>query len=108
MILSLISGVMGEAQVAGGGGSLLNVTFGQAPGNNLFAAGPPLQIGNTEFQYSDNTCPPEGMYTIVSSIPQSCNDSSLIPLFADNTPLPDNNGYMMLLNDVPHPNPNLS
>lgn len=97
--------IQGNAQIGGAGGPLLNVTFGQAPGNNLFAAGPPLNVGYTAFEYSDNTCPPQGMYTIVSSIPQSCNDSSLIPLFADNTPLPDNNGYMMLINDVPHPDP---
>lgn len=103
VLCAILCSLWGNAQLAGGGGSLLNVTFGQAPSNNLFAAGPPLQIGYTEFQYSDNTCPPKGMYTVVSSIPQSCNDSSLIPLFADNTPLPDNNGYMMLLNDVPHP-----
>lgn len=107
MVCSLIVGVTGMAQLGGLGGPLLNIDFGRAPSERITVAGLPLQQGRTEFDYSDNVCPPEGMYSVVNGAPQSCDDSSLIPLFADNTPLPDNNGYMMILNDVAHASPKI-
>ncbi len=107
LLLSLIMGVMGKAQLGGLGGPLLYIDFGQAATERISAPGLPLQIGRTEFQYSDNICPPEGMYSVVNGAPQACDDSTLIPLYADNTPMPDNNGYMMVLHDVSHSSPKI-
>lgn len=105
--LLFLMSVIGRAQLGGLGGPLLSITFGEAPTDRITVAGLPLQIGHTEFQYTDNICPPEGMYTVVNGAPQSCDDSSLIDLYADNTPLPDNNGYMMVLNDVARSTPKI-
>lgn len=85
-------------------GQLFNLTFGSAPNGSLTIPGPPMPIGRTDFLFSTSVCPPADSYTVVSGISQ-CYNNRLIPLYSDNTPFPDENGYMMLLHDVSHPNP---
>lgn len=105
LTLSLLIGIVGNAQLGGLGGPLLNIDFGQAVSERVAEAGQPLSTGRTDFEYSDNICPPKGTYTVLNGVPQACEDSSLIPLYADNTPLPDNNGNMMVLHDIAHSSP---
>lgn len=107
LMFSLIVSAASKAQPNYPGGALVYIDFGQSPSDRITVAGQPLPGGSTQFQYSDNICPPEGMYSVVNGAPQACDDSSLIPLFADNTPLPDNNGNMLILNDVSHSTPKI-
>ena len=79
---------------------LLNMTFGEASADDSTIAGSPLPTGYTEIPYSPQVCPPPGQYSIVTGINANCYPYNIpIILNADNTPN-DNNGYMMLLNDV--------
>ena len=93
--------------MGGLGAPLLNVSFGEAATDDLSVPGPPLSLGYTAFPYTANICPPPGAYSVVSGINQNCFNNSWIPLLSDNTPLPDNNGYMMLINDVAYSLPKI-
>ncbi len=93
----LLIGFQNFAQL---GGPLLNLTFGQAASDNLLLPGPAMQLGFTDIPYNPNTCPDPGTYSVVSGLNTNCFANSWIPLYNDNTPYPDNNGYMMLINDV--------
>jgi gliding motility-associated-like protein len=98
-LTSLAFSICGNAQLGGLGGPLLNLTFGDPASYNLSVAGPPLALGSTTFPYTTDVCPAPGYYTVVSGITRACFNNSWIPLLSDNTPFPDNNGYMMLIND---------
>lgn len=93
-----------QTNIAQLSGQLLNINFGSAPNGSLTVPGPGFPMGHTDFPYSTSVCPPAGQYTVVSGI-SDCYNNKLIPLYNDNTPFPDENGYMMLLHDVSHPNP---
>ena len=93
--------------MGGLGAPLLKVSFGEAATDDLSVPGPPLSLGYTAFPYTANICPPPGAYSVVSGINQNCFNNSWIPLLSDNTPLPDNNGYMMLINDVAYSLPKI-
>lgn len=84
--------------------ALYKMTFGDAPGDELSVPGPPLSAGFTEYAYTSNVCPDAGQYTLISGVTTSCFNDSWIPLLGDNT-FPDNNGYMMLINDMFYPAP---
>jgi gliding motility-associated-like protein len=105
LIISLLFATKSAAQLGGLGGPLFNITFGDAPTGSLSIPGPPLQQGRTDIPYTTDVCPPPGSYTVVSGLTATCFDSAWIPLFGDNTPFPDNNGYMMLINDIPYSSP---
>lgn len=105
MLGSLVCSVGSKAQVVAYGGPLVNVDFGDAPVYNISVPGPPLKTGITAIPYTADVCPSPGTYTVVSGITTACYDNKWIPLFGDNTPFPDNNGYMMLIHDVAHPAP---
>jgi gliding motility-associated-like protein len=89
--------VVAAAQI--GRAPLFNISFGQAASDDLSLPGPALNFGFTSFPYTASVCPAPGYYSTVTGISPSCN-YQWIPLFSDNTPYPDNNGYMMLLHDT--------
>lgn len=103
-IISLTGGILFtlvcHAQIGGLGGALLNMDFGQAHTDDLHIPGPAMLLGHSDIPYVPLTCPARNTYGVVSGIDTTCDNNTLIPLYADNTPLPDNNGYMMLLNDI--------
>jgi gliding motility-associated-like protein len=99
ILTSLAFSISVNAQLGGLGGPLLNLTFGDPASYNLAVPGPPLQIGSTSIPYTSDVCPAPGSYTVVSGITRACFNNSWIQLLSDNTPFPDNNGYMMLIND---------
>ena len=105
--VSLFFSVNTSAQLGGLGAPILNISFGQAAIGDPSVPGPALPLGYTAFPYTTDICPATGSYTIVSGINQKCFNNSWIPLLADNTPLPDNNGYMMLINDVAYSLPKI-
>lgn len=75
------------------GTSLINVTFGDSAVN----PGPPLPLKNTAFQYSTDSCPPPGKYTITNTL-YRCPETRM-GRSVDNTPN-SKNGYMMLVSDT--------
>ncbi len=75
------------------GGTIINITFGDSAAN----PGPPLPIKNTQFNYSADSCPPPGKYTITNSL-YRCPATRMYRSI-DNTP-ESKNGYMMLVNDT--------
>jgi gliding motility-associated-like protein/uncharacterized repeat protein (TIGR01451 family) len=75
------------------GASLINVTFGDSVVN----PGSPIPIKNTPFNYSPDSCPPPGKYTITNSL-YRC-PATRMGRSIDNTP-DSKNGYMMLVNDT--------
>lgn len=87
------------AQIGGLGGALLNMDFGQAPTGDVHIPGHAMLLGHSDIPYVPTVCPGRNTYGVVTGIDVAC-DTTLIPLFSDNTPPPDNNGYMMLLNDI--------
>ena len=82
--------VFAEAQV---GGNIINVTFGDSAVN----PGLPLPIKNTAFNYSKDSCPAPGTYTITNSL-YRC-PATRMGRSIDNTPN-SKNGYMMVVNDT--------
>ena len=82
------------------GAPIINVTFGEGDADPN-TVGPPLSTGNTDFTYTTDLCPPPGHYTVMRTINVSgCFNNSWIPLSSDNTPNPDNYGFMMIVNDT--------
>lgn len=67
--------------------------------NNPATIGTPLAPGQTEYTFSNSTCPPAGSYTIVRRIPvASCFNKEWIDLTHDNNPfIPF--GMMMVINN---------
>jgi gliding motility-associated-like protein len=104
VLVSLLFDLMGKAQ---GRAPLFNITFGEAPTDNLSIPGPALNLGYTAVPYTTETCPPPGYYTVVSGITRPCFNNKWIPLLSDATPFPDNNGYMMLINDIAYAFPKI-
>lgn len=100
LVCSMLVCTQCYAQIGGLGGALLNVDFGQAPDGNFHIPGPPMQLGHSDIPYVPTVCPGRNSYGVVSGIDTTCDNNTLIPLLADNTPIPDNNGYMMLFNDI--------
>jgi gliding motility-associated-like protein len=82
--------VIANAQL---GTSILNITFGDSAAN----PGPPLPATNTAFNYSADSCPPAGFYTITNSL-YRC-PATRMGRSIDNTPN-SKNGYMMVVNDT--------
>ena len=75
--------------------SSLNVTFGKGSSNT----GPPLQVGSTDFTYTNNVCPQPGQYSV--ALADECfsiiqHDAGHI--FYTNHPLENDSGYMMIVN----------
>lgn len=96
----IIFTVVCHAQIGGLGGALLNMDFGQAATGDLHIPGPAMSLGQSVIPFSSSTCPPRNTYAVVSGVDTTCDNNTLIPLLSDNTPAPDNNGYMMLFNDI--------
>lgn len=90
---------LSRAQIGGLGGALLNMDFGQAPTDNIHTPGHAMLLGRSDIPFVPSVCPVRNTYGVVSGIDTTC-DPTLIPLYSDNTPPPDNNGYMMLFNDI--------
>lgn len=88
-----------RAQIGGLGGALLNMDFGQAPTDDIHIPGHAMLLGHSDIPFVPTVCPGRNTYGVVTGIDPAC-DTTLISLFSDNTPPPDNNGYMMLLNDI--------
>jgi len=88
-VLFLLS-VYANAQL---GAPIVNITFG----DSLPDPGPPLPVKNTNFNYSTDSCPPPGMYTITNSLYRCV--AYRMGRSVDNT-LNSKNGYMMLVNDT--------
>lgn len=88
-------------------GEPLNVSFGHGSVYDPSKAGPPLSTGYTEYSYTTNICPSPGHYTIVNGITGNCFNNEWISVPRDNTPYPDSNGYMMLINDTSYLNPRI-
>ncbi|MEP7108038.1 MAG: gliding motility-associated C-terminal domain-containing protein [Ferruginibacter sp.] len=105
--ISLFFNVSAAAQLGGLGGPLLNVSFGQAATGDASVPGQALPLGYTDFSYTTDICPPTGSYTVVSGLNHNCSDDPWIQLLADNSPFPDSNGYMMLINDIARTSPKL-
>lgn len=75
------------------GAPIINITFGEGESN----PGPPLPIKNANFNYTTDSCPPPGYYTITNSL-YRCPDHR-IGRTIDHTPSSDF-GYTMLVNDT--------
>lgn len=99
-MFGICSGIVSYSQIGGLGGALLNMNFGEAPDGRISVSGPAMQLGRTDIPFSSSVCPQRNTYSVVSGIDTSCGNGTMIPLYSDNTPPPDNNGYMMLLNDI--------
>jgi gliding motility-associated-like protein len=102
MAISFLVTCVGNAQ----SDALYHMTFGTAKTDNLAIPGGPILNGYSDYSYSANVCPAPGSYTLVSGITSACFDNSWIPLFGDNT-FPDDNGYMMVINDTYFPEPKI-
>ena len=75
--------------------SSLNVTFGKGSSNT----GAPLQVGSTDFTYTNNVCPQPGQYSV--TLADECfnviqHDAGHI--FYNPHPLENDSGYMMVVN----------
>ena len=75
----------------GVGRAIVNVTFGEGADN----PGPPLPKNSTRFNYTTDSCPAPGFYTITNSL-YRC-PATRINRSLDHTPL-SKYGYMMLVN----------
>ena len=75
------------------GASIVNITFGDSLPN----PGLPLPAKNTGFNYSTDSCPPPGTYTITNGFYRCA--AYRMGRSIDNTPN-SKNGYMMLVNDT--------
>jgi gliding motility-associated-like protein len=82
--------VLVKAQV---GALLLNVTSGDSAAN----PGPPLPIKNTPFNYSTDSCPTPGKYTVTNNLYKCA--ATRMGRSIDNTPN-SKHGYMMVVNDT--------
>lgn len=90
---------LSRAQIGGLGGALLNMDFGQAPTDNIRIPGHAMLLGHSDIPFVPSVCPGRNTYGVVTGVDSIC-DPTLISLYSDNTPPPDNNGYMMLFNDI--------
>ncbi len=75
--------------------SSLNVTFGKGSSST----GAPLQVGSTDFKYTNNACPQPGQYSV--TLADECfniiqHDAGHI--FYNPHPLENDSGYMMIVN----------
>jgi gliding motility-associated-like protein len=93
-----------QAQV-GEGAAVLLQNFGKGD-NNINNTGMPLTAAQTEFVYTQATCPPAGGYCLARRIAlDGCGSKNWIDLGSDYTSDYDvnmSNGYMMLINDTAH------
>jgi gliding motility-associated-like protein len=99
IIMLLIIGLRGFAQLPGGslGDPVINETFGAGA---TYGIGPALPGTVTNFKYTAEMCPQDGLYTIASSL-GSCFGGTWQVVPHDHTG--DKNGYMMVINSSYEP-----
>ncbi len=92
-VLAVFYSIKISAQICTGslGDPVVNVTFGS--GNN---PGPALKSSITSYNYTSNSCPDDGSYTIVNKT-DGCFGATWHRVQQDHTSN-DNDGYMMLIN----------
>ncbi|MDB5286386.1 MAG: hypothetical protein JWR05_1335 [Mucilaginibacter sp.] len=95
----LIIGLQAFAQLPGGslGDPVINETFGAGA---TYGTGPALPVTVTNFKYTAETCPQDGLYTIASSL-GTCFGGTWQVVPHDHTG--DKNGYMMIVNSSYEP-----